>query len=142
MSSILLQDVTDAELAVLHLLWQQGASAVRPLAETLYPDRSTPAGVATVQKLLERMEDKGCVARQKGTGPQVFEATVARDDLIDRRLRVMANQLCEGSLTPLLTNLVKAGKLSNKERQELKELLAETSKPGGKPWNAPNFIGQ
>jgi predicted transcriptional regulator len=94
------------------------------LTDILYPERTT-AQYATVQKLLERLEGKGCVVRDR-TGPvHRFSAALNRDDLIGRRLRDMADRLCEGSLTPLLTHLVRAQRLSAEERQMLRELVGE-----------------
>jgi BlaI family transcriptional regulator, penicillinase repressor len=120
-----IQDVTDAELSVLQVLWDEGPCSLRRIAESLYPKKPLVAAQATVLKLLERLEGKKCVRRERGDGPQQFLAVVNRDELIGRRLRAMADQLCEGSLSPLLTNLVKAGSLSSKERNELQNLLAE-----------------
>src|SRR5262249_24119933 len=100
------QDVTDAELAVLQVLWDQGPAPIRALTDVLYPDGGT-AHYATVQKLLERLEAKGCVSRDRAGAVHSFTATLDRDELIGRRLRDVAEKLCGGSLTPLLTNLVR-----------------------------------
>ncbi len=118
------QDVTETEMGVLQLLWDKGASTVRQLADQLYPDGGVSA-FATVQKLLERLEDKEMVKRRKAPGGQQFYATMDRDTLIGRRLRQMAEQLCDGSLTPLLTQLVRQQKWSAKERSALRGLLRE-----------------
>jgi len=80
------QDVTDAELAILHLLWDRGRATVRELTEQLYTDY-TSSNHATVQKLLERLKAKGCVRRDRSSWPHRFEAAIDRGDLIDRRLR-------------------------------------------------------
>ena len=117
-------DVTDAELMVLQQLWEKGPSTIRQLTDILYPERTT-AQYATVQKLLERLEGKGCVVRDRGGPVHQFSAALNRDDLIGRRLRDMADRLCEGSLTPLLTHLVRAHRLSAEERQMLRELVGE-----------------
>ena len=123
-------DVTDAELAVLQVLWERGSATIRQLTDVLYPGGST-AQYATVQKLLERLESKGCARRDRKPWPHVFAATVDRDDLIGRRLRAVAEKLCGGSLTPLLTHLLNVERLSPKERQELRDLLSDRSpKPG------------
>jgi BlaI family transcriptional regulator, penicillinase repressor len=123
-------DVTDAELAVLQELWERGSATIRQLAEALYPGGST-AQYATVQKLLERLEAKGCARRDRRPWPHVFAATVDRDELIGRRLRAVAEKLCGGSLTPLVTHLISVERLSAEERQELRALLAGRSpKPG------------
>jgi len=116
------QDVTDAELALLQLLWDHGPSSVRRLAERMY-DKSSASQHATVQKLLERLEAKGCVERDRGSWPHTFAAAIERGELIDRKLQQTADKLCDGSIQPLLTHLVKGGKLSAGERQSLRDLL-------------------
>ena len=95
------QDVTDAELDVLRVIWDEGSTTIRAIADRLYPDGGT-SEYATVQKLLERLEDKGHVAHRTEGRTNVFRARMGRDDLVARRLRETAEQLCDGSLTPLL----------------------------------------
>jgi predicted transcriptional regulator len=116
------RDITEAELSVLQVLWEEGPATIRRLSDILYPQGGA-AHYATVQKLLERLEAKGFVSRDRTTAVHVFAARVGRDELIGRRLRTMAEQLCGGSLTPLLTNLVRAKRLTPRERQELRAVI-------------------
>jgi len=118
------QDVTDAELAVLQVLWERGPASRRQLTDRLYPGGS-PAFYTTVQKLLERLEAKGYVTQVESPGALTFQAVVSRDQLINRRLLDMAEKLCQGSITPLLMNLVRSNRLSAKELQELRTLIDE-----------------
>src|SRR5262249_925619 len=60
------KDVTDAEVSILHVLWDRGKATVREIAELLYSGRSA-SQQATVQKLLERLEAKDCVVRSRET---------------------------------------------------------------------------
>jgi BlaI family penicillinase repressor len=115
-------DVSEAELKVLETLWDRGPSTVRELTEILYPDGGAKKA-STVLKLLERLEEDGYVTRDKGSGAQTFAAAVVRDELIDTRLQRLAAQLCGGSLTPLLTHLVRGDRLSRDERKSLRELI-------------------
>jgi predicted transcriptional regulator len=124
-------DVTDAELAVLQELWDRGRATIRQLTDALYPGGGS-AQYATVQKLLERLEAKGCVARDRTPWPHAFAPLIDRDDLIGRRLRAVAEQLCGGSLTPLLTHLLDVDRLSRKERQELRALLRDGAPDPGR----------
>jgi predicted transcriptional regulator len=127
------QDVTDTELTILQTLWEEGEATIRRLTDVLYP-QGTAAQYATVQKLLERLERKGFVLRNRVLPAHTFSAAVGRDELIGRRLQAMAEELCGGSLTPLLTHLVRARKLTARERQELHDLIDEldrASKPKG-----------
>jgi predicted transcriptional regulator len=124
------QDVTEAELAVLRRLWERGPATIRSLAEDVYGQDGTSA-YATVQKLLERLEAKGFVARDRSAAVHVFRAAVERDELIGRRLRAVADTLCDGSLTPLLTHLVEGRPLSDQQRQALRALVEQLDQERG-----------
>jgi predicted transcriptional regulator len=116
------QDVTDAELAILQTLWDEGPATIRQLVERVY--QQTGASVyGTVQKLPDRLEAKGCVERDRGGSVHVFRPAINRDELIGRRLRAVADSLCGGSLSPLLTHLVEGRGLSEQERRELRALV-------------------
>ena len=123
------QDITDAELSVLQVLWDGGPATIRQLTDALYDD-STAGKYATVQKLLERLEEARCVTRDRSGAAHTFRAVVGRDELIGRRLRDVAAKLCGGSLTPLLTHLVRTRRLSARERQELRALIDELEQKG------------
>jgi BlaI family transcriptional regulator, penicillinase repressor len=116
------QDVTEAELALLRALWERGPATIRQLVEAVYGEVGT-SSYATVQKLLDRLESKGFVIRDRGGSTHVFSATVEREELIGRRLRAVADTLCDGSLAPLLSHLVREEALSNAERKELRDLI-------------------
>jgi BlaI family transcriptional regulator, penicillinase repressor len=116
------KDVTEAELAVLRVLWEHGLCSVRQIAERL-GELGMVVQPATVQKLLERLEVKEWVHRDRSGEVQRFEALGGRDELIGRRLQGIAEELCEGSLTPLLSHLVKREKLSAADRRALRDLV-------------------
>jgi predicted transcriptional regulator len=130
------QDVTDTELAILQMLWERGPATRRQITDILYPGGG-PSHYTTVQKLLERLEAKGFVRKDRGEGPLTFTATVGREELISRRLRDVADKLCGGSLTPLLINLVRSGPLSARELRELQDLIddlgRQTRRKGDRP---------
>ena len=123
------QDVTDAELAVLQALWDRGPATIRQLTEAVY-ERGGASPYATVQKLLERLETKGCVDRDRTETVHRFRATLDRDTLIGRRLRAVAETLCEGSLTPILTHLVRTESLSDDDRRALRALVEQLGEGG------------
>jgi predicted transcriptional regulator len=131
------QDVTSAELKVLEVLWAGGPATVRRITDALYPDGGA-SKYATVQKLLERLEEAGFVARDRSGGVQSFAATVDRDDLIGRRLQDLAEQLCGGSLTPLLTHLVKGDRLSKDDIQSLRNLIDDLDEPAPRRTRRPS----
>ena len=113
------QDVTDAELSILQVLWESETATVRELTERLYLQGTT----ATVQKLLERLEAKNYVKRSRKTWPHQFSAAVDRHVLIARQLQSTADKLCQGEIQPLLTSLVQARGLTEEDRKSLRGLL-------------------
>ena len=116
--------VTDAELAIPEVLWSTGGATIAELTDAIYGKRTT-SRYATVQKLLERLEGKGCVARDRSGFAHRFTAAIARDELIGHRLREVAEKLCEGSLTPLLLHLVGTTRLSPQDRKRIHKMIDE-----------------
>jgi predicted transcriptional regulator len=123
-------DVPEAELAVLRLLWQRGEMTRRQITDDLYPSGG-PSAYTTVQKLLERLERRGLVRRDGSGEPILFAAAVSRDEMISRRLADVAEQLCDGSLTPLLLNLISARPLDADEVARLRALVRRLGRDGG-----------
>ncbi|HEX5272036.1 MAG TPA: BlaI/MecI/CopY family transcriptional regulator, partial [Gemmataceae bacterium] len=118
----------------LQYLWDRGEATTRQLTDVIHPE-GTASHYATVQKLLERLEGKKCVSRDRSRWPHVFAPIIEREDLIGQRLRTMAEKLCGGSLTPLLTHLLKVERLSPRERDELRAFMDELdakSRPKGR----------
>jgi BlaI family penicillinase repressor len=122
--------VPDAELAVLKVLWEHEPATIRQIASQLYPGGGT-SEYATVQKLLERLQRRGHVSRDRGGRAHTFAALVTRQDLIRQRLQEAADKLCEGSLSPLLTQLVDAKELSSHDIRALRDLVDRLDKEGG-----------
>jgi BlaI family penicillinase repressor len=121
-----LETVTDTELAILREIWDRGSATIRQITDALYPEGTAPQ-YATVQKLLERLEAKDCVARDRSERAHLFRALVTRDEYLGYRLQALADRLCDGSTMPLLTNLVQARAISSEDRESLRELIDELS---------------
>jgi predicted transcriptional regulator len=122
------QDVTEAELAILQLLWRQPARSIRQLTDALHP-AGDEAQYATVKKQLERMEAKGLVNRDRTLFVHLFTAEVDREDLLGRGLAALAERFCDGSLAPIFGLLGKAKPLSPRERQALRGMLDQIDAP-------------
>jgi BlaI family transcriptional regulator, penicillinase repressor len=118
--------VTQYELAVLDVLWQRGSATVREITEAIYQE-SKPTSYATVQKLLERLENKGCVRRDRSSFAHVFRPKIERTRLIGQGLEDLAEKLCGGSLTPLLVHLVQTTSLSPHDRAMLLKLIDDAT---------------
>jgi len=124
-------DVTDAELAVMRVLWTHGSATVRAIADVLYPGGDA-VHYGTVQKLLHRLAVKRCVARVRLRTPIEFAATVAQQALVDLRLQQVVDGLCAGSLTPVISHLAARRELTAAERNQLLRFIDELDRRAGK----------
>lgn len=123
------KDIIDTELQVINVLWERGACSVREVCSLVYPE-GTPSYYASTQTMLERLEQKKFVVRNRESYPHKYEASISRDEFIGRRLQATADKLCQGSLAPLLTHLVR-GKLSVEQLSELRKLIDEVDPSKG-----------
>lgn len=114
--------LANAELAVMDLLWQQERLTARQIREQLYPD-ANKAQHGTVQRLLQRLEDKGFVERDRGLPVHFFSALISREAYACAQLESLADKLTGGSLAPLITHLVEGKKISRKEIERLRKIL-------------------
>jgi BlaI family penicillinase repressor len=116
------QTVTDAELAVMKLLWEADSRTSREIREALYPD-GTPSDHGTVQKLLERLEKKRLVRRDRSAFVHQFKARVSRDALVGQQRLSLAEKLTDGSMVPLVLQAIGSKQLTRQERDEIRKLL-------------------
>lgn len=123
------REITDTELSLLNELWQRPSATVPELTEALYGNNA-PALLATVRKLLDRLEAEECVTRDRTQWPHAYRAVLKREDLAGRRLQETADELFEGGLAPLLTHLVRSQKLTPEDRDNLRKLLDELDEKG------------
>ena len=118
------QPLANAELAVMELLWQTDRLTARDIRERLYPD-ATKAQHGTVQRLLQRLEDKGFVARDRSLFVHLFSAAISRQAYAGQQLESLANKLTAGSFAPLITHLIEHKKISRDEIDRIRTILNE-----------------
>jgi len=116
------QPLANAELAVMELLWQNERLTARDIRERLYPD-ATKAQHGTVQRLLQRLADKGFVTVDRSLFVHLFSATISRQSYAGRQLESLADKLTAGSFTPLITHLLEHKKISRDEIDRIRALL-------------------
>lgn len=117
--------LANAELAIMELLWDEEPLTARHIRERLYAD-TTKAQHGTVQRLLQRLEDKGFVERDRELSVHLFSATISRDEYAGSQLESLTERLTGGSLAPLVTQLVQQKRLSRTEIDRLRRILDES----------------
>lgn len=111
---------TDAELAILGVLWDRGPSTVRDVHESLYRDEG--AGYTTALKLLQIMHAKGLVLRDDSERAHVFRAAVSRERTQKRFVGELVDRMFNGSPSRLVLQAL--GGRAKATREELDEIRA------------------
>ena len=110
---------TDAELAILRVLWDRGPSTVRQVFEVISEEKEL--GYTTVLKMLQIMNEKGLVQRDITDRVHTFSTTQTQtqqhllDDLLDKAFG--------GSSTSLVMQALATRKASQEELGEIRKML-------------------
>ena len=110
---------TDAELAILRILWSRGPSTVREVASAM----GREAAYTTVLKLLQIMTAKGLVRRDESPRTHVYEAASTEGQTQRQLVTDLLERVFDGSASKLVMQALAAGKTSRKELAEIRKLL-------------------
>ena len=97
---------TDAELAILRVLWDNGPSTVRQVHEEL-SDRET--GYTTTLKLMQIMADKGLVTRDETSRTHIYAASASQELTQGQLLKDLADRAFGGSAKALVLRALTSG---------------------------------
>ena len=120
---------TDAELAILRVLWQRGPSTVREVWEQLGARQQT--GYTTVLKTLQIMLAKSLVQRDEADRSHVYRPAIAQEQTQREFVRHLLERVFAGSARKLVMQALSVKKASAAELAEIRELLDELE-GGGK----------
>ncbi len=112
---------TDAELAILRVLWEHGSSTVRQVLEHLPDDR----GYTTILKLLQIMAEKGLVERDAGSQTHTYWARHSEEDTQRHLVRDLLGRAFGNSPQKLVMQALTEHPASRSERAEIRRLLDE-----------------
>lgn len=112
---------TDAELAILLVLWQRGPSTVRQVWEELNPKQGT--GYTTVLKIMQIMFDKGLLARDESARSHVYRAARSQEQTQREVVGHLLDRVFSGSAPKLVMQALAAKKATRAELAEIRKLL-------------------
>jgi predicted transcriptional regulator len=112
---------TDAELAILNVLWEAGPHSVRDIQHILNQDK--PTGYTTVLKLLQIMTEKGLVDRDESVRPQIYRARYSRTHTQRRLLTDLLHRAFDGSVRELVLQALATKKSDPEELEAIEKLL-------------------
>jgi BlaI family penicillinase repressor len=115
---------TDAELAILAVLWRQGASTVREVHEALDKD----SGYTSTLKLMQLMLEKGLVVRNERYRSHLYEAGAPKEQTQRQIAGDLLKRAFEGSAKSMMLGALAAQPASGKDLAEIRSLLNEFEK--------------
>jgi BlaI family transcriptional regulator, penicillinase repressor len=118
---------TDAELAILRVLWERGPSTVRQVHDVLSKDR--PAAYTTALKLLQIMTEKGLVRRDETDRTHIYHSRLSEEQTQRQLIRDLLDRAFGGSASKLVMQALAARRATPEELGEIRKLI-ETRREG------------
>lgn len=122
------QELTEAEWAIMKVVWQQEPCTAGTVQEDLAETRDW--AYSTVKTTMDRMAEKGFLAIQRIRNLQLFRSTISEVEAKRAELRKTLKRAFDGALTPMMQFLIEHEGLSKDEAAQLRQLVrqAEASK--------------
>jgi predicted transcriptional regulator len=114
---------TDAELAILWVLWDRGPSTVRQVHDVIASGR--PLAYTTTLKLLQIMLEKGLVARTGEDRTHVYVASLGREEAQRQLVGELLDRAFGGSAAALVMQALATGRASDEDLKAIRRLLDE-----------------
>src|SRR5918992_1135205 len=114
---------TDAEMAILQVLWERGPRTVREVHDALRDSR--PAGYTSVLKIMQIMTEKGLLRREQAARSHVYRPAQTREKTQRRIVGDLLDRVFGGSARALVLQALSAKKTSPRELAQIRKLLDE-----------------
>jgi BlaI family transcriptional regulator, penicillinase repressor len=112
---------TDAELAILRVIWDRGPSTVREILGVL--DQTRPTGYTTVLKTLQIMTDKELVRRDTSERTHVYKTRLTEQQTQQQLVGDLLERAFDGSAAQLVMQALASRPASREELAEIRRLL-------------------
>jgi BlaI family transcriptional regulator, penicillinase repressor len=123
--------LTELENEVMQAVWDAGPSAVE--AVYLVVSKKRKLKETSVRTILRRLEQKGYLRHEEKGRAYVYRAAEPARSLAARAVRQIIDRFCKGSVEELVSGMVEAKMLSNREMERLEEFVrgAKRDEQGG-----------
>jgi BlaI family transcriptional regulator, penicillinase repressor len=126
--------ITEAELRIMKLLWQRGASTVRDVLDALPPTDADRPAYTTVMTLMKQLADKGALTVDRTRQPFVYKPAVRREQVSRHRVSKFLHEVFDDQAVDLVLRLVEEEDLSPEDLRRIEAKIrqreqVERSKP-------------
>ena len=112
---------TDAELAILRILWERGACTVRQVHDAL--SRERPAAYTTALKMLQIMTEKGLVRRDESDRTHIYQSRLTEEQTQRQLVRDLVDRAFGGSASKLVLQALSTRRATPEELGEIRRLI-------------------
>ncbi len=116
--------LTDAELRLMDILWEKGASTVSDVVEAL--PRRLSLAYSTVLTTLRILERKGYVTHEKHGRAFVYHPVVGRKEASRKEVRHLLSRFFDNSPELLVLNVLENEEIDSAELKRLKKMVEES----------------
>lgn len=117
---------TDSELAILQVLWQNGAQTVRFVNETLNAQQpEKEIGYTTTLKFMQLMLDKGILTRDIIERSHIYSPAIPEEQMQERLLKGFVDAAFRGSASSLVLRALGNGSTTQADLEKIKALINE-----------------
>lgn len=115
--------ISDAEHAVMEVLWEEAPLAAVDVADRVDPARNW--SVRTVKTLLSRLLAKGAIVHEEEGRRYLYRPAIAREDFVASESGKLLDRMFGGRVTPLVAHLAERNRLTPDDIAEIEALLRE-----------------
>ncbi len=115
--------ISDAEHAVMEVLWQRAPATAADVADAIGDERGWSQ--QTIKTLLARLLAKNVVAHEAEGRRYLYRPLVPREDYLERESNRLVDRLFGGRVSPLVAHLARSRQLSDEDIADLEALLKE-----------------
>ena len=128
-----LPPLSEAQLEIINVVWDQGTATVGKIWKVLAKRRALSRN--TVSTMVTRLEEKGWLRHRVVGGTYLYSATHPREKVLPRMVHRLVDAAFQGSAEGLVLTLLEGGRLSAEEVERIKAMLekAEIDMREGKP---------
>lgn len=121
-------DLTDLQLKLLEILWEEGEASVRDVKAALAPERDRAR--STIATLLSRLEEKGVVTHREVGRRYLYRPTVDREEVRGALLSDFTDDVFRGSVPELVRQLLELEDVTQEELEQVRRMIEDAHEPG------------
>ena len=116
------KELTDRELAVMRVFWDQGEGTAEQARQRL-AESGTELAYVTVANVVRQLEEKAFLKQKNKQRPFIYAAKRSFEEVSGRLVGQLLQKVFDGSRERMLVQILGKRKLNQREREFLQQIL-------------------